>query len=62
MTSCDIDYMHTFAIVDFGKGPNYEVSLDKPFMRQITSVIQDWGYNYLYLQHDGVTTWVNLLP
>ena len=23
-------------------------------------VIQDWGYNYLYLRHDGVTTRVNL--
>ena len=22
-------------------------------------VIQDWGYNYLYLRHDGVTTRVN---
>ena len=22
--------------------------------------IQDWGYNYLYLRHDGVTTRVNL--
>ena len=23
-------------------------------------MIQDWGYNYLYLQHDGVITRVNL--
>ena len=58
MTSFGIDYVHTFAIVDFGQDPNYEVILGSPFMRQLL-VIQDWGYNYLYLQH-GVTTWVNL--
>ena len=23
-------------------------------------VVQDWGYNYHYLRHDGVTTRVNL--
>ena len=23
-------------------------------------MIQDWGYNYLYLRHNGVTTRVNL--
>ena len=28
-------------------------------MRQML-VVQYWGYNYLYLRHDGVTTQVNL--
>ena len=51
--------MHTFAIVDFGRDPNYEVILGQPFMRQML-VVQDWGYNYLYLIHDGVITRVNL--
>lgn len=46
--SCSIEYLHTFAIVDFGKGTNYEVILGQPFMRQL-QMIQDWGYNYLYL-------------
>ena len=59
MTSCGIAFMHTFAIVDFGRDPNYEVILGRPFMRQML-VVQDWGYNYLYLRHDGVTTRVNL--
>ena len=59
VTSCGIEYLHTFAIVDFGKGTSYEVILGRPFMRQF-QMIQDWGYNYLYLRHDGVTTRVNL--
>ena len=59
LTSYGIKYEHTFAIVDFGTDPNYEVILGRPFMRQLMA-IQDWGYNYLYLRHDGVTTRVNL--
>ena len=35
MTSCGIDYVHTFAIVDFDQDPNYEVILGRPFMRQL---------------------------
>ena len=58
-TSCGMSFMHTFAIVDFGRDPNYKVTLGRPFMRQML-VVQDWGYNYLYLRHDGVTTRVNL--
>ena len=46
VTSCGIEYEHTFAIVDFGR--NYEVILGWPFMRQFR-MVQDWGYNYLYL-------------
>ena len=59
VTSCGISFIHTFAIVDFGRDPNYKVILGRPFMRQML-VVQDWGYNYLYLRHDGVTTRVNL--
>ncbi len=59
VTSCDISYEHSFVIVDFGTDPNYEVILGRPCMRQLMA-IQDWGYNYLYLRHDGVTTRVNL--
>ena len=56
--SCGIEYEHTFAILDFGKDPNYEVILGRPFMHQLLA-IQDWGYDYLYLRHDDVTTRVN---
>ena len=59
ITSCGIRYEHSFVIVDFGTDPNYEVILGRPFMRQLMA-IQDWGYNYLYLRHDGITTRVNL--
>ena len=31
-TSCGIEYEHTFAVVDFGKKPNYEIILGCPFM------------------------------
>ena len=44
VSSCGIEYEHTFAIVDFGTDPNYEVILGRPFMRQLM-VVQDWGYN-----------------
>ena len=57
--SCGIEYLQTFAIVDFGKNTNYEVILGRPFMRQF-QMIQDWGYNYLYLRHEGVITRINL--
>lgn len=40
VVSCGIEYLHTFAIVDFGKGTNYEVILGQPFMRQF-QMIQD---------------------
>ena len=57
--TCGIDFEHTFAIVDFGQDPNYEVILGRPFMRQLM-VLEDWGYDYLYLRHEDVTTRVNL--
>ena len=57
--SCGIEYEHTFAIVDFGKNANYEVILGRPFMRQFR-MVQDWGYNYLYLRHETAITRVNL--
>ena len=46
--SYGIEYEHTFAIVDFGKNTNYKVILGRPFMKQF-KMVQDWGYNYLYL-------------
>ena len=48
--SCGIEYKHTFAVVDFGAEPNFE----------IIKMIQDWGYNYIYLRHDCVITRINL--
>ena len=38
VTSCGIEYEHTFAIVDFGRNTNYEVILGRPFMRQFQMV------------------------
>ena len=37
-----IEYEHTFAVVDFGKEPNYKIILGRPFMRQM-KMIQDWA-------------------
>ena len=59
VTSCGIEYEHTFAIVDFGQNTSYEVILGRPFMRQF-QMVQDWGYNYLYLRHETAITRVNL--
>ena len=35
VTSCGIEYEHTFAVVDFGKKPNYEIILGHPFILQL---------------------------
>ena len=59
VSSCNIEYEHTFAVVDFGKKPNYEIILGRPFMRQL-KMIQDWGYNYLYLRHTNATTRIDM--
>ena len=59
MKSCGIKFEHTFAIVDFGQDPSYEVILGRPFMRQMMA-LEDWGYDYLYLRHEDVTTRINL--
>ena len=48
VTSCGIEYEHTFPVVEFGKKVNYEIILGRPFMRQL-KMIQDLGYNYIYL-------------
>ena len=37
---CDIETIHTFAVVDFGPEMNYEIILGHPFMRQ-RLVVQD---------------------
>ena len=59
VTSCGIEFEHTFAVVDFGKKPNYEIILGCPFMRQL-KMIQDWGYNYIYLCHAHAMTCIDL--
>ena len=38
VTSCGIEYEHTFAIVDLGQDTNYEVILGRPFMHQFHMV------------------------
>ena len=48
VTTCGIEYEHTFAVADFGQNPNYNVILDRPFMMQL-QMIQDWGFNNIYL-------------
>ena len=40
VTSCVIEYKHTFVVVNFGKKPNYEIILGCPFMQQL-KMIQD---------------------
>ncbi len=59
VASCGIEYEHTFAVVDFGKNPNYHIILGRPFMRQM-KMIQDWGYDHIYLRQPTATTKVNL--
>ena len=54
-----IEYEHTFAVVDFGKKNNYDIILGRPFMRQL-KMVQDWGYDYIYLRHMETTTRINL--
>ena len=56
---CGIEIVHTFAVVDFGPEMNYEIILGRPFMHQML-VVQDWGYNRLYLRHKNAIVWVNL--
>ena len=56
VTSCGIEYEHTFAVVvDFGKKANDEIILCHSFICQL-KMIQDWGYNYIYLHHPNATT------
>ena len=59
VTSCGVEYKHTFAVVDFGKSPNYDIILGRPFMHQL-KMVQDWGFNYLYLQQESAITQVKL--
>ena len=58
-TSCKIEYKHTFMVVDFGNKSNYEIILGFPFMPQL-KMIQDWGYNYIYLRYAHATTCIYL--
>ena len=56
---CGIPLVHTFAVVDFTQETNYDVILGQPFMRQML-VVQDWGYNRLYLRYQNSIVKVNL--
>ena len=56
---CGIPFVHTFAVVDFTQETNYDVILGQPFMRQML-VVQDWGYNRLYLCYQNSIVKVNL--
>ena len=38
VSSCGIEYEHTFAVVDFGKKPMYDIMLGRPFMRQLKMI------------------------
>ena len=55
ITTCGIKFVYTFVVVDFGKKIAYDIIIGRPFMRQIR-LIQDWGSNYLYLQHANAIT------
>lgn len=57
--SCNIEYEHTFVVVAFGTKPNYKIILGRPFMRQL-KMIQDWGYNYIYLRQPNATNQIDL--
>ena len=59
VTSCGIEYEHTFVVVIFEEKPNYEIILGRPFMRQL-KMIQDWDYNYIYLRHPNATARIDL--
>ena len=59
VTFCGVEYVYTFDVVNFGKKPNYEIILGCPFMRQV-KIVQDWGYNYIYLCHPNATTKIDL--
>ncbi|MCO5563849.1 hypothetical protein L7F22_017498 [Adiantum nelumboides] len=59
VTSCGIDYEHTFAVVDFGKTNNFDIILERPFMRQL-KMIQDCGYDQIYLRHKELVTKTNM--
>ncbi|MCO5579057.1 hypothetical protein L7F22_032909 [Adiantum nelumboides] len=54
VTSCGIDYERIFDVVDFGKTNNFDIILGQPFMRQL-KMIQDWGYDQIYLRHKELT-------
>ncbi|MCO5571753.1 hypothetical protein L7F22_025501 [Adiantum nelumboides] len=46
-------------MVDFGKTNNFDIILGQPFMRQL-KMIQDWGYEQIYLRHKELVTKINM--
>ena len=59
VASSGIEYEHTFMVVDFGKKPNYEIILGRPFMCQM-KMIQDWRCDFIYLCQPSATTCISL--
>ena len=49
----------SFVEVDFGKGPNYEIILGRPFMH-LMKMIQYWGYHFIYQHYPSTTTHISL--
>ena len=42
-------------MVNFGNQSNFEIFVGQPFMHQLR-LIQNWGYNYIYLCHAHAIT------
>ena len=59
VTMCNIQFNHTFVVVDFKQETNYEVILGRTFMCQML-VVQDWGYNHVYFFHGNNNIRINL--
>ena len=38
VSSCGVEYEHTFAVVDFGKNHNYDIISRHPFMQQLKMI------------------------
>ena len=59
LTTCRIEYTHSYAMVDFGQEANYELIFGQSFMQEF-NMVQDWGYDYIYLRHECAITRVNM--
>ena len=53
------DHPRKFGRPFFDQETNYEIILGRPFMCQLM-VVQDWGFNCLYLRHDNCVVRFNL--
>ena len=59
VSSCGIEYEHTFVVVDFGTKTHFQIILGCPIMHQF-KMIQDSDYNYIYLRQPSVVTRIDL--